>query len=63
MVFVVDEFAKQHGLKYKQAYNYLDLHGGLAFLEKHYDVEHTFSFNEILSDVLQVCINKGGMIQ
>lgn len=63
MVFVIDEFAKRHGLKYRQAYNYLDLHGGLVFLEKHYDVEHTFSFNEILSDVSQVCINKGGMIR
>ena len=33
MVFVIDEFAKLHGLKYKQAYSYLDFHGGLAFLE------------------------------
>ncbi len=63
MVFVIDEFAKLHGLKYKQAYSYLDFHGGLAFLEMHYDVEHTLSFNEILSDVSQVCINRGGMIQ
>ena len=63
MVFVIDEFAKLHGLMYKQAYSYLDFHVGLAFLEKHYDVEHTLSFNEILSDVSQVCINRGGMIQ
>lgn len=62
MVFVIDEFAKKHQLKFLQAYNYLHLHGGLHFLKKHYEIEHTLPFDEILSDVAQVCRNKGGMI-
>jgi hypothetical protein len=37
--------------------------GRQSFLEKDYDVEHTLSFDEILSDVSQVCMNRGGMIK
>lgn len=62
-VFVIDEFAKKYKLKFQQAYDYLHLHGGLQFLMKHYNVEHTLPFDEIVSDVALVCANKGGEIR
>lgn len=63
IVFTIDEFSKLYGLSYKQAYNYLALHGGISFLEKHYQVEHTLSIKEVLSDVTQICNNKGGLLK
>lgn len=61
MIFV-DEFAKSAGLDARQAYNYLDRMGGMDFLDKHYDVMHTFDFQYAIDDIKEVCQANGGQI-
>lgn len=57
------EFAKRHKLTIRQASNYLNRFRGIDFLTKFYDVEHTLSFNDCVSDLTVVCHNNGGALR
>ena len=61
MVFV-KMFADRVGISEKQAFNYLDVHKGFAFVRDHYDVIHTLDFDYAIDDVLEVCQMNGGRL-
>ena len=61
MVFV-KMFADRVGISEKQAFNYLDVHKGFAFVRDHYDVIHTLDFDYAIDDVIEVCQMNGGRL-
>jgi hypothetical protein len=62
-VLCVSAFARQKGISYTEAYNYLYKHNGIDFLVDCYDAEHTLSINDAVNDLTQVCKNNGGSIE
>ena len=60
IVVCVNEFARQFALDNKTSFKYLYNHGGIDFLEEHYEAEHTLSFDEAVEDLQLVCRNNGG---
>lgn len=62
IVAVVNDFATHHNLTEKQAYRYLNIHGGISFIEENYGIIHTLSFREAVDSVALFCKNKGGKI-
>ena len=62
-VACINEFANSKGLTKVQAFSYLLEHKALDFLTEFYDVEHTLSFDDALSDLTAVCIKNGGRIR
>ena len=61
-VACINEFARNKSLSKTQAFLYLFEHKALEFLCEFYDVEHTLSFEEVISDLTQICIKNGGKI-
>jgi len=61
MIFV-KMFADRFGLSERQAFNYLDAHKGLLFVDKHYEAIHTLDFAYAIQDVQEVCRNYGGRL-
>lgn len=57
------EFAKRHKLTIREASNYLNRFKGIDFLSEFYDVEHTLSFNDCISDLTVVCVKNGGALR
>ena len=53
MVFV-KMFADRVGISEKQAFNYLDVHKGFAFVRDHYDVIHTLDFDYTINNILKI---------
>lgn len=62
IVAVISDFAEHYGLSTPQAYRYLARYKGIEFLEDFYDVEHTLSFEDVVSDVARICRNNGGTL-
>ena len=62
IVAVISDFAEHYGLPTPQAYRYLARYKGIEFLEDFYDVEHTLSFEDVVSDVARICRNNGGTL-
>ena len=60
LVVCVNDFADKHGMSYVAAFDYLKAHKGIAFLSAHYDIEHTYSIDEAVADLAQVCARNGG---
>ena len=46
IIALVNEFAKRFGLTEIQAYRYIRIHKGIAFIEENYGVMHTLSFDD-----------------
>ena len=61
-VAIVADFALHYGISQRQALNYLVRFKGLAHLEEFYEVLHTFSFEETIASLAQVCRNNGGKL-
>ena len=62
-VACVNEFAQAKSLSKTQSFLYLLEHKALDFLTEFYDVEHTLSFADAVSDMTQICQKNGGKIQ
>lgn len=62
VIAIVDEFSKRFGLSEKQAYNYINAHKGIAFIEQHYGIMHTLDFNEAVESVALYCRKTGGLL-
>lgn len=62
IVVCVSEFAARHGLRPGDAYEYLRHYKGIDYLQEFYDVEHTLSFDDTISDLNTICKNNGGAI-
>ena len=61
-VALVNEFAKRFGLTEIQAYRYIRIHKGVAFLEQNYGIIHTLDFNEAVNSVALYCRRNGGKL-
>jgi hypothetical protein len=62
-MIAIIEFSKKHNLSIREASNYLNRYKGLDFLSEFYDVEHTLSFNDCVSDLTTICLNNGGALK
>ena len=62
IIALVAEFSRTYQLKQKQAFNYLRRFKGLEFLEKHYNIMHTQSFEDVIESLIIVCQRNGGQL-
>ena len=62
IIALVNEFAKRFGLTEKQAYRYIRLYNGIAFIEQNYGIIHTLDFSEAVDSVTLFCRRKGGQL-
>ena len=60
IVAVISEFAYAHQMTTQCAFQYLDKYDGIAFIERHYEVEHTLSFEDVVEDLTIYCRRMGG---
>lgn len=60
IIAVISEFARTQGLSNQEAFRYLDKYNGIGFTEKHYEVEHTLSFETVVEDLTEYCHRMGG---
>ena len=63
IIALVNEFAKAHSLAPSQAYRYLERYKAIDFIDKHYGIAHTQSFNDVVSDITAYSQRFGGAIQ
>ena len=61
-VACVNEFARRFDLSVNAAFQYLYLHGGITFLDEHYEAEHLLSFDDVVDDLVLVCEAEGGVL-
>ncbi|MDO4181726.1 MAG: DUF3791 domain-containing protein [Bacteroidales bacterium] len=62
VIAVINEFAAAHSLNTRQAYRYLERFKGLDFVIRFYNVEHTFSFEDVIDDLTAYCHRNGGAL-
>ncbi|WP_301196773.1 DUF3791 domain-containing protein [Bacteroides acidifaciens] len=62
IIALVNEFAKKFGLSDKQAYRYIRIHKGVAFIEQNYGIIHTLDFNEAVESIALYCRRAGGKL-
>ncbi len=62
IIALVNEFAKRFGLTEKQAYRYIRVHKGIAFIEQNYGIMHTLDFDEAVDSVALYCRKTGGKL-
>lgn len=63
IVIFISEFSKKHHITGGQAYRYLKKFGGVRMLYEFYDVMHTQSLENMLTDITTFCHRKGGTLQ
>lgn len=63
VVALVSEFATRYGIMPRQAYAYLSRFKGLDHLYDHYKILHTYSFEDTVEVVSEVCRHNGGKLQ
>ena len=62
IVASIHEYAKNKGISYRDAFNYLYQFGGIDFLEKNYHVEHTLSYIQTVEHLDTLCKRNGGSL-
>ncbi len=62
IIALVNEFAKKFGLSDKQAYRYIRIHKGVAFIEQNYGIIHTLDFNEAVESIALYWRRAGGKL-
>lgn len=62
IIALVSEFAQKFDLTERQAYNYIRRHKGIPFIEEHYGIIHTLSFEEAVESVAIFCHKTGGKL-
>lgn len=60
IIAVVSDFAKKFSLSEKEAYNYINAHHGVRFIEQNYGIIHTLNFDEAVDGVATYCRRYGG---
>ncbi|MBQ8968229.1 MAG: DUF3791 domain-containing protein [Bacteroidaceae bacterium] len=56
----INEFGKANHLSDIQAYRYLNRYKGVEMIDRFYDVAHTQSFRDMVTDVAAYCRRQGG---
>lgn len=62
IIACVAEFAQRFKLSNRQSYVYLRRFKGIDFLDKFYDMEHTFSIEDAVNDIMRICHRNGGAL-
>ena len=62
-VMCISAFAASKSLSQKEAFNYLEKHKGIDFLDECYDAEHLLSIDDTVDDLTTVCKNNDGTIE
>jgi hypothetical protein len=62
MIAMISEFATHHGMTPPQSFRYLQRFGGIEFIDKYYNVNHTLSFESMVDDLTEYCRKKGGAL-
>lgn len=62
IVVCVNEFADKLGLKYRDAFNYLNKYKAIKFIKENYEIEHTLSLDDAIDDMIMVANNNGGKL-
>lgn len=62
IICCVGAFAERFSITNRQAYMYLKQYQGLAFLNKHYNIEHTLSIDDAVEDCARICMRHGGAL-
>lgn len=62
IIALVNEFAKKFSLTEKQAYRYIRMYKGVAFIEQNYGIIHTLDFNEAVDSIALYCRRNGGRL-
>lgn len=63
VIAVISEFAAHHGLTPRQSFRYLQRFGGIEFIDKYYNVNHTLSFENMVEDLTEYCQKRGGALE
>jgi len=62
IVLCIKNFSREFNLSFVESYRYLENFGGLKFIIKHYEVEHTLSIDDAVEDMRAICRRNGGLI-
>jgi hypothetical protein len=62
LVICINDFAERFGLEPQIAYRFLAKFGGMEFLMRHYDIEHTLSLDDAVEDLKTICRRNGGVL-
>lgn len=63
IVMFISEFSRKHHLQEQEAYSYLKKHKAIDVIDRCYDVMHTQSFGDMVTDMTLYCHMKGGELQ
>lgn len=62
ILMLIKLFADHFGLSKDQAYRYISLHQGIEYVDEHYNVLHTLSFEDQIEGLALYCHKKGGAL-
>lgn len=62
IIALVSDFAKKFNISDREAYNYINTHNGVKFIEQNYSIIHTLDFNEAVDSVATYCRKFGGKL-
>lgn len=62
IIACVNDFSDAHGMSVVSAYDYLNAYGGVSFLERNYDIEHSYPIEETVLNLGLVCRGNGGTL-
>ena len=61
--YCISEFAASRNKMLLEAYDYLNEHGAIDFLDEYYEAEHLLSIEEAVVDMAAVAQKNGGLIE
>ena len=61
--YCICEFAASRNMMLLEAYDYLNEHGAIDFLDECYEAEHLLSIEEAVVDMAAVAQKNGGLIE
>lgn len=61
-VACIGAFAEKYSVSNAFAYSYLSKYQGFDFITKHYELEHTFSIDDVVEDMQRICYRNGGAL-
>ena len=62
VVACVSDFAHKYNISQKEAFEFLYEYKAIQFLKENYDIEHTLSMDEAISDLMMICEKNGGVL-
>lgn len=62
IVVCINEFALSKCMTEREAFRYLYAHKGIDFLIENYEIEHTLSLADAVSDLSLICAQNGGAV-